>query len=117
MLPRSRLALRQRTQGTSSALHLHWSKVERWREWARNSEACRLLGNDRAAQYGTIENIVLAANCRKGGLGGEPRQNFEQLCEISLMDMMLPTRDGLQVRLGWNHTCCGFYSEMPFGIA
>jgi transposase len=41
---------------------------------------------------------TLAASCRQAGLGDEPRQVFEELCEISLVDVVLPTRNGLEVR-------------------
>jgi len=41
---------------------------------------------------------ALAASCRQGGLGDEPRQIFEELCEISLVDVILPTRHGVEVR-------------------
>ena len=41
---------------------------------------------------------TLAASCRQGGLGDEPRQVFEELCEISLVDVILPTRQGVEVR-------------------
>src|SRR3989440_258375 len=41
---------------------------------------------------------TLAASCRQGGLGDEPRQVFEELCEISLVDVVLPTRQGVEVR-------------------
>ncbi len=41
---------------------------------------------------------TLAASCRQGGLGDEPRQIFEELCEISLVDVILPTRNGVEVR-------------------
>jgi transposase len=41
---------------------------------------------------------TLAASCCQAGLGDEPRQVFEELCEISLVDVVLPTRNGLEVR-------------------
>jgi len=41
---------------------------------------------------------TLAASCRQGGLGDEPRQVFDELCEISLVDVVLPTRQGVEVR-------------------
>lgn len=41
---------------------------------------------------------TLAAMCRHAGLGDEPRQVFEALSEIALVDVVLPTRNGLVVR-------------------
>jgi len=41
---------------------------------------------------------TLAASCRQAGLGHEPRQVFEELSEITLVDVVLPTRQGVEVR-------------------
>jgi transposase len=41
---------------------------------------------------------TLAAMCRQAGLGDEPRQVFEALSEIALVDVVLPTRSGVVVR-------------------
>jgi transposase len=41
---------------------------------------------------------TLAASCRQAGLGDEPRQVFEELSEIALVDVVLPTRHGVEVR-------------------
>jgi len=41
---------------------------------------------------------TLAASCRQAGLGNEPRQVFEELSEITMVDVVLPTRNGLDVR-------------------
>ena len=41
---------------------------------------------------------TLAASCSQAGLGDEPRQVFEELSEISLVDVVLPTRNGVEVR-------------------
>ena len=41
---------------------------------------------------------TLAASCRQAGLGDEPRQVFEELSEITLVDVVLPTRDGVEIR-------------------
>ena len=38
-----------------------------------------------------------AARCRQAGLGDESRQIFEELCEISLADVILSTRNGVEV--------------------
>ncbi|MGH9555788.1 MAG: IS1634 family transposase [Terriglobales bacterium] len=41
---------------------------------------------------------TLAASCRQAGLGDEPRQVFEALSEIALVDVVLPTRSGMEIR-------------------
>jgi len=41
---------------------------------------------------------TLAARCRQAGLGDEPRQVFEALSEIALVDVALPTRAGTVIR-------------------
>jgi len=41
---------------------------------------------------------TLAATCRQAGLGDEPRQVFEALSEIALVDVVLPTRNGVTLR-------------------
>jgi hypothetical protein len=41
---------------------------------------------------------TLAAMCRQAGLGGEPRVVFENLSELSLVDVVLPTRSGTMIK-------------------
>lgn len=41
---------------------------------------------------------ALAATCKQAGLGDEPRQVFEALSEIALVDVVLPTRNGSTLR-------------------
>jgi hypothetical protein len=41
---------------------------------------------------------TLAQWCRAAGLGEEPRQIFAELSQIRLVDVVLPTRDGLELR-------------------
>jgi transposase len=41
---------------------------------------------------------TLAATCRQVGLGDEPRQVFEALAEIALVDVVMPTRNGITIR-------------------
>jgi transposase len=40
----------------------------------------------------------LEAQCRQAGLGDEPRQVFRELSEITLVDVVLPTRNGVTLR-------------------
>jgi transposase len=41
---------------------------------------------------------TLEAQCRQAGLGDEPRQVFRELSEIALVDVVLPTRNGVTLR-------------------
>jgi len=41
---------------------------------------------------------TLEASCRQAGLGDEPRQIFRELSEIALVDVVLPTRNGINLR-------------------
>ncbi len=40
----------------------------------------------------------LAAHCRQAGLGDEPRQVFADLAELMLVDIVLPTKQGIDIR-------------------
>lgn len=41
---------------------------------------------------------TLEAQCRQAGLGDEPRKVFRELAEIALVDVTLPTRNGVTLR-------------------
>ena len=41
---------------------------------------------------------TLEQTCRRGGLGDEPRRVLEELSRIKLVDVVLPTRDGTEIR-------------------
>jgi transposase len=41
---------------------------------------------------------TLGQKCRRAGLGDEPRRVFEELGEIELVDVVLPTRQGVEIR-------------------
>jgi len=41
---------------------------------------------------------TLAQLCQRAGLGSEPRKVFEELADITLVDVALPTRNGLIIR-------------------
>jgi transposase len=41
---------------------------------------------------------TLEAHCRQAGLGDEPRKVFAELSEIALVDVVLPTRNGITLR-------------------
>jgi transposase len=41
---------------------------------------------------------ALAATCRQAGLGDEPRQVFDAVAEIAVVDVVMPTRSGVAIR-------------------
>ena len=41
---------------------------------------------------------TLGQLCRQAGLGDEPRRVLDELAEIRLLDIVLPTRDGIEIR-------------------
>lgn len=41
---------------------------------------------------------TLGQLCAKAGLGDEPRRVFRELGELQMMDVVLPTRDGIELR-------------------
>ena len=41
---------------------------------------------------------TLAQLCRRAGLGNKPRKVFQELAEITLVDVLLPTRSGVTIR-------------------
>ena len=41
---------------------------------------------------------TLGQKCQRAGLGDEPRRVFEELSEIALVDVVLPTRQGIEIR-------------------
>jgi hypothetical protein len=36
--------------------------------------------------------------CQRAGLGNEPRKVFQELAEVMLVDVLLPTRSGVTIR-------------------
>lgn len=41
---------------------------------------------------------TLEAHCRQAGLGDEPRKVFDEISEIALVDVLLPTRNSVTLR-------------------
>jgi hypothetical protein len=41
---------------------------------------------------------TLAMMCRAAGLGDEPRQVFDAISQIPMVDVILPTRSGIEIR-------------------
>jgi hypothetical protein len=41
---------------------------------------------------------TLGQFCRQAGLGDEPRKVFDEISQIALVDVVLPTRGGMSIR-------------------
>ncbi len=41
---------------------------------------------------------TLGQLCRQAGLGDEPRRVLDELAEIRVVDVVLPTREGIEIR-------------------
>jgi transposase len=98
---------------------IDWSPEELWRAYIQLTEAegaFRIQKSDlqiRPVWHQKQERVqahilvcflayvlwkTLEAQCRQAGLGDEPRQVFRELSEIALVDVVLPTRNGITLR-------------------
>jgi transposase len=98
---------------------IDWSPEELWRAYSQLTEAedaFRIQKSDlqvRPVWHQKQERVqahilvcflayvlwkTLEAQCRQAGLGDEPRQVFRELSEIALVDVVLPTRNGITLR-------------------
>jgi hypothetical protein len=50
---------------------------------------------------------TLAQRCQRAGLGHEPRRVFDELSKVQLVDVVMPTRQGTEIR----HRCVTQPSE------
>lgn len=96
-----------------------WSDVELWKAYIQLTEAeaaFRIHKSDlsiRPIWHQKADRVLahilvcflayvlwktLAAMCDKAGLGNEPRRVLEELSQIRSLDVVLPTRDGIEIR-------------------
>jgi transposase len=96
-----------------------WSPEELWRAYIQLTEAeaaFRIHKSDLAIRpvwhqkEGRVQAHILvcflayvlwktlAASCREAGLGDEPRQIFEALSELAMVDVVLPAKSGPAIR-------------------
>ena len=97
-----------------------WSPEELWKAYIQLTEAedaFRIQKNDlnirpiwHQKQERVLSHILvcflayvlwkaLEGLCRQAGLGDEPRKIFHELSQIKLTDVILPTRNGKEIRL------------------
>ena len=67
--------------------------------WHQKEE--RVLAHILVCFLGYVLWKTLGQLCRQAGLGDEPRRVLDELAEIRLVDVVLPTRDGIEIR----HRC------------
>jgi len=70
----------------NGAARIEWRKIETWRAWAELSEGSYVLWK------------FLGQLCAKAGLGDEPRRVLAELSELRAVDVLLPTKDGREIR-------------------
>jgi len=96
-----------------------WSSEELWRAYIQLTEAelaFRIQKNDlriRPVWHQKEDRVLahilicflayviwktLAQMCRAAGLGNEPRRLFDELGELRMMDVVLPTSEGIEIR-------------------
>ena len=64
--------------------------------WHQREE--RVLAHILVCFLGYVLWKTLGQLCRQAGLGDEPRRVLDELAEIRLVDVVLPTRDGIEIR-------------------
>ena len=115
----SRLGQVERRLLPSSHQRLCWSVEELWKAYIQLTEAeaaCRIQKSDLSIrpvwhhkQDRVLAHILvcflayamwktLAQLCERAGLGNEPRRVLSELSDIRSMDIVLPTRSGIDIR-------------------
>jgi transposase len=79
-----------------AAFRVHKSDLSIRPVWHQKEE--RVQGHILVCFLAYVLWKTLAAMCRQAGLGDEPRQVFEAVSEIALVDVVLPTRNGPVLR-------------------
>jgi len=64
--------------------------------WHQKEE--RVLAHILVCFLGYVLWKTLGQLCRQAGLGDEPRRVLDELAEIRVVDVVLPTRDGVEIR-------------------
>jgi len=78
------------------AFHIHKSDLQLRPVWHQKPE--RVQAHILVCFLAYVLWKTLEAQCRQAGLGDEPRQIFRELSEIALVDVLLPTRNGVTLR-------------------
>jgi len=79
-----------------AAFRIHKSDLSIRPIWHQKEE--RVLAHILVCFLGYVLWKTLGQLCRQAGLGDEPRRVLEELAEIRLVDVVLPTREGIEIR-------------------
>jgi len=88
-------AYMQLTQA-EDAFHIQKSDLQIRPVWHQKAE--RVQAHILVCFLAYVLRKTLEAQCRQAGLGDEPRKVFAELSEITLVDVILPTRNGVTLR-------------------
>ena len=89
------LAYMQLTQA-EDAFHIQKSDLQIRPVWHQKPE--RVQAHILVCFLAYVLWKTLEAQCRQAGLGDEPRKVFSEISEIALVDVLLPTRNGVTLR-------------------
>jgi transposase len=79
-----------------AAFKIHKTDLSLRPIWHQKEE--RVLAHILVCFLGYVLWKTLGQLCRQAGLGDEPRRVLDELAEIRSMDVVLPTRDGIEIR-------------------
>lgn len=79
-----------------AAFRIHKSDLSLRPIWHQKEE--RVLAHILVCFLSYVLWKTLAQMCQAAGLGNEPRRVLSELSDIRLMDVVLPTRDGIEIR-------------------
>ena len=79
-----------------AAFRIHKTDLSLRPIWHQKEE--RVLAHILVCFLGYVLWKTLGQFCRQAGLGDEPRRVLDELAEIRSMDVVLPTRDGIEIR-------------------
>ena len=79
-----------------AAFRIHKSDLRLRPIWHQKEE--RVLAHILVCFLAYVLWKTLSQRCQRAGLGHEPRRVFEELGKIQLVDVVLPTRQGTEIR-------------------
>ena len=85
----------QRTEA-EAAFRIHKSDLSIRPVWHQKEN--RVLAHILVCFLAYVLWKTLAGLCERAGLGNEPRRVFEELKDIRVVDVVLPTRQGVEIR-------------------
>ena len=87
---------RDRKTEAENAFRIHKSDLSLRPVWHQKEE--RVLAHIFVCFLAYVLRTTLGQLCRKAGLGDEPRRVISELSEIRLVDVVLPTKGGPEIR-------------------